>query len=192
LVAVIAEGRIGEPLIVEADFGFRRPLEPDHRLFDLALGGGALLDLGIYPLQLCSLVLGSPEHMVAEGVVGATGVDEVNAAVLRYAGERLGVVKSAIRVGMSCTARISGTEGWIDLPAFMHCPNSLTVTTSAGSEHMDGSYEGNGLRFEIEEVHRCLSEGVVESPIMPLDETLDLAATLDAIRAQLGVVYPGE
>ena len=192
LVAVIAGGRIGEPLIVEADFGFRRPLEPDHRLFDLALGGGALLDLGIYPLQLCSLVLGSPEHMGAEGVVGATGVDEVNAAVLRYAGERLGVVKSAIRVGMSCTARISGTEGWIDLPAFMHCPNSLTVTTSAGSEHMDGSYEGNGLRFEIEEVHRCLSEGVVESPIMPLDETLDLAATLDAIRAQLGVVYPGE
>jgi predicted dehydrogenase len=192
LVDVIGEGRIGTPLFVEADFGFRRPLEPDHRLFDLALGGGALLDLGIYPLQLCSLVLGSPEHVVAEGVVGVTGVDEVNAAVLRYPGERLGVIKSAIRVGMSCTARISGTDGWIELPMLMHCPNSLTVTTSAGSEHMDGSYQGNGLRFEIEEVHRCLSEGLVESPIMPLNETLDLAATLDDIRAQLGVVYPGE
>jgi predicted dehydrogenase len=192
LVDVLAEGRIGEPLLVEADFGFRRPLEPDHRLFDLALGGGALLDLGIYPLQLCSLVLGSPEHVVADGVVGVTGVDEVNAAILRYSGERLGVIKSAIRVRMSCTARISGTDGWIDLPLLMHCPNSLTVTTSAGSELIDGSYEGNGLRFEIEEVHRCLSEGVVESPTMPLDETLDLAATLDSIRAQLGVVYPGE
>jgi predicted dehydrogenase len=192
LVDVIGEGRIGAPLLVEADFGFRRPLEPDHRLFDRALGGGALLDLGIYPLQLCSLVLGSPEHVVAEGVVGVTGVDEVNAAVLRYPGERLGVIKSAIRVGMSCTARISGTDGWIDLPILMHCPNSLTVTTSAGSERIDGSYEGNGLRFEIEEVHRCLSEGLVESPTMPLDETLDLAATLDDIRAQLGVVYPGE
>jgi predicted dehydrogenase len=192
LVDVLAEGRIGEPLLVEADFGFRRPLEPDHRLFDLALGGGALLDLGIYPLQLCSLVLGSPEHVVADGVVGVTGVDEVNAAILRYSGERLGVIKSAIRVRMSCTARISGTDGWIDLPLLMHCPNSLTVTTSAGSELIDGSYEGNGLRFQIEEVHRCLSEGVVESPTMPLDETLDLAATLDSIRAQLGVVYPGE
>jgi hypothetical protein len=95
-------------------------------------------------------------------------------------------------VGMSCTARISGTDGWIDLPMLMHCPNFLTVTTSAGSERIDGSYEGNGLRFEIEEVHRCLSDGLVESPIMPLDETLDLAATLDAIRAQVGVVYPGE
>jgi hypothetical protein len=111
---------------------------------------------------------------------------------MRYSGERLGVVKSAIRVGMSCTARISGTDGWIDLPMFMHCPNFLTVTTSAGSERIDGSYDGNGLRFEIEEVHRCLSEGLSESPIMPLDETLDLAATLDAIRSQVGVVYPGE
>jgi predicted dehydrogenase len=192
LVDVLAGDRIGEPLLVEADFGFRRPLEPDHRLFDLALGGGALLDLGIYPLQLCSLVLGSPEHVAADGVVGVTGVDEVNAAVLRYSGERLGVIKSAIRVRMSCTARISGTDGWIELPMLMHCPNSLTVTTNAGSELIDGSYEGNGLRFEIEEVHRCLSEGLVESPIMPLGETLDLAATLDSIRAQLGVVYPGE
>jgi len=192
LVDVIADGRIGEPLLVEADFGFRRPLEPAHRLFDLALGGGALLDLGIYPIQLCSLVLGSPDHVVADGVVGVTGIDEVNAAVLHYPGERLGVIKSAIRLGMSCTARISGTDGWIDLPAFMHCPSSLTVTSSDGSERLDASYEGNGLRFEIEEVHRCLSEGLVESPIMPLDETLELAATLDDIRAQLGVVYPGE
>jgi len=95
-------------------------------------------------------------------------------------------------VGMSCTARISGTDGWIDLPKFMHCPSFLTVTTSAGPERIEGSYEGNGLRFEIEEVHRCLSEGLRESPIMPLDETLDLAATLDVIRAQVGVVYPGE
>jgi predicted dehydrogenase len=192
LVDVIGEGRIGDPLLVEADFGFRRPLEPDHRLFDRALGGGALLDLGIYPIQLCSLVLGSPEHVVADGIVGVTGVDEVNAAVLRSAGERLGVVKSAIRLGMSCTARIAGTDGWIELPAFMHCPNYLTVTTGAGSERIDASYEGSGLRFEIEEVHRCLSEGLLESPVMTLNETLDIAATLDAIRDQLGVVYPGE
>jgi predicted dehydrogenase len=192
LVEVIGDGRIGEPQLVEADFGFRRPLEPEHRLFDLALGGGGLLDLGVYPLQLCSLVLGTPEHVVADGVVGETGVDEVVAAVLRHHGGRMGVVKASIRVGMSCTARISGTEGWIDLPAFMHCPSSLTVTTSAGPERINGSYEGNGLQFEIEEVHRCLAEGSIESPVMPLDETRALAGTLDAIRSQVGVVYPGE
>ncbi len=192
LVDVIGDGRIGEPLLVEADFGFRRPMEPEHRLFDLSLGGGALLDLGIYPIQLCSLVLGTAERVVADGVVGETGVDEVVAAVLHHRGGKLGVVKAAIRVGMSCTARVSGTVGWIDLPALMHCPNSLIVTTSAGVEQIDGSYQGNGLRFEIEEVNRCLSEGLTESPAIGLEETLALATTLDAIRAQLGVVYPGE
>ena len=148
--------------------------------------------MGIYPLQLCSLVLGAAEHVVAEGVLGATGVDEVVAAVLRHRDGKLGVVKAALRVGMACTARIAGTEGTIDLPALMHCPDSLTVTTRAGSNRIDGSYEGNGLRFEIEHVHRCLSEGRTESPDIPLAETIALATTLDAIRSQIGLVYPGE
>jgi hypothetical protein len=74
----------------------------------------------------------------------------------------------------------------------MHCPNSLKVMSSSGIEEFDGSYEGNGLRFEIEEVQRCLAEGKTESDTMSLDETLALAGTLDAIRAQIGLVYPGE
>src|ERR1700735_99406 len=169
LVDLIGEGRIGEPLLVEADFGFRRPLEPDHRLFDLALGGGALLDLGIYPIQLCSLLLGSPERVVADGVVGETAVDEVVTALLHHPEGRLGVIKAALRVSMTCTARIAGTEGIIDLPAMMHCPNSLTLSSAAGVERIDASYEGNGLRFEIDEVHRCLVEGRTESAVIPLD-----------------------
>ncbi|MDT3446599.1 Gfo/Idh/MocA family oxidoreductase [Pseudofrankia sp. BMG5.37] len=186
LVDVLASGRIGQPLLVEADFGMRWPIRPEHRLFDPDLGGGALLDLGIYPVQLCSLVLGSAEHVAAAGVIGETGVDEQVAAVLRHARGALGVVKAAIRVTMTCTARIAGTDGSIDLPAFMHCPNALTVTTRpGGAEHIDGSYEGNGLQFEIAEVHRCLLEGLTESPVMPLDETIALASTLDAIRAQV-------
>jgi predicted dehydrogenase len=192
LVDVIRTGRIGEPLLVEADFGFRRPIDPQDRLFRLDLGGGGLLDLGIYPIQLCTLVLGHPEHAVAEGVIGETGVDEQVAAVLRHPGGRLGVVKAALRVGMTCTARISGADGWIDIPALMHCPNAISVTTAAGSERIDGSYEGNGLRFEIDEVHRCLAAGERESPVMPLAETVVLAATLDAIRGQIGLVFPGE
>ncbi len=123
LVDVIGEGRIGEPLLVEADFGFRRPVEPDHRHFARELGGGALLDLGIYPVQLCSLVLGPIERVVADGVVGETGVDEVVTAVLHHPAGGLGVAKAALRVTMTCTARIAGTEGVIDLPAMMHCPN---------------------------------------------------------------------
>jgi predicted dehydrogenase len=192
LVDVIGAGRIGEPLLVEADFGFRRPVDPHHRHFARELGGGALLDLGIYPIQLCTLVLGPIERVVSDGVVGETGVDEVVTALLHHPGRRLGVVKAAIRVNMTCTARIAGTEGVIDLPAMMHCPSSLTVSSAAGVDRIDASYEGNGLRFEIDEVHRCLAEGRTESEVMSLDESIALATTLDAIRADLGVVYPGE
>ena len=192
LVDVIGSGHIGEPLLVEADFGFRRPVDPHHRHFARELGGGALLDLGIYPIQLCTLVLGPIERVVADGVVGETGVDEVVTALLHHPEGRLGVVKAAIRVNMTCTARIAGTDGVIDLPAMMHCPNSLTVSSAAGVEHIDASYEGNGLRFEIDEVHRCLAEGRTESAVVPLDESIALAATMDTIRADLGVVYPGE
>ncbi len=192
LVEIVGEGRIGEPLLVEADFGFRRPVDPAHRHFARELGGGALLDLGIYPVQLSTLVLGPIERVVADGVVGQTGVDEVVTALLHHSGERLGVVKAALRVGLTCTARIAGSDGAIDLPAMMHCPNSLTVSGRAGVEHIDASYDGNGLRFEIDEVHRCLAEGLTESTVIPLDESIALATTLDAIRAELGVIYPGE
>ena len=192
LVDVIGEGRIGEPLLVEGDFGFRAPVQPDHRHFALELGGGALLDLGIYPIQLCTLVLGLPDRVVAAGHVGETGVDEQVAALLHHPGGRLGVVKAAIRTPMACTARVAGTEGWIDIPAFLHCPFWLDVNVGGSTERLDTAFEGDGLRFQVEEVHRCLADGRTESDVMPLDETLAIAAILDDIRTQVGVVYPGE
>lgn len=190
LVEVLAEGRIGEVRMVEADFGFRVPVvDPTHRLFDPLQGGGALLDLGIYPVQLCSLVLGPVvEHVVADGAIGSTGVDEEVVAVLRHAGDRFGVVKASLRTSLSCRARIAGTDGSIELPAFHHMPTSLTVVTTAGREKVDCPFEGDGLRFEIAEVHRCLAEGLTESPTMPLDESVSMMETLDEIRRQLGIV----
>ena len=92
---------------------------------------------------------------------------------------------------LACTARISGTDGWIDLPAFMHTPLHLDVTDPRGHERLERPYQGEGLRFEAAEVHRCLRAGLTESPVMPLDETLTLAATLDAVRERIGLVYPG-
>ena len=192
LMDVVRSGRIGEPLLVEADFGFRRALDPDHRLFRADLGGGGLLDLGIYPLQLCTLLLGPVEGVAAQGVIGETGVDEAVAAVLRHSHGRLGVIKAAVRINMACGARVSASDGVIEIPAFMHCPNAIRVLSPAGVEEIDASYEGNGLRFELDEVHRCLADGSTESYVTPLDETLALAGTLDDIRHQIGLVYPGE
>jgi predicted dehydrogenase len=188
LVDVLGEGRIGDPILVEADFGYRTPVVPDDRHFDPALGGGALLDLGIYPLQLCTLVLGLPERVMADGVVGETGVDELVTAVTHHPGDGLGIAKAALRVGLSCEARIAGTDGWIHLPAFMHCPLSLDL----GGEVIDAPFEGEGLRFQVEEIHRCVADGLLESPVMPLSETVALAEVMDDIRAQLGVAYPDE
>lgn len=192
LVDVIAAGRIGEPLLVEADFGWRSAVDPRHRLFDRALGGGALLDLGIYPINLCFLVLGHPVGVAAQGHVGITGVDESVIAVLRHPGERLGVVKTALRIPMTCSARVVGTDGSIEVPAFMHCPTSFTVRTSEGDDVVEAGWEGDGLRYQVDEVHRCLDEGLRESPRMPLSETLAVAEVMDEIRAQVGVRYPGE
>jgi predicted dehydrogenase len=192
LIEVLADGTIGEPLFVEADFGFRREVDPDFRLFRLDLGGGSLLDLGIYPIQLCSLVLGPSEAVVADGTIGATGVDEFVAAVLRHSGDRLSVIKSSLRAPLSCSARIAGTDGVIEIPALMHCPESIRVASAAGIQLIDGSYEGNGLRFEIDEVHRCLESGQLESRLMPWSETLALASTLDSIRTAIGLKFPQE
>jgi predicted dehydrogenase len=187
---LLGEERVGDPRLVEADFGFRRDIDPAHRLFDLALGGGALLDLGIYTAQLIALVLGHPDRVVADGHIGETGVDEQVAAVLHHPGGRLGVMKAAIRTGLACSARISGTDGWIEIPPFMHAPDHLVVGAAGETERIDAPWEGEGQRFQAVEVHRCLREGLTESPVMPLDETLALAGTLDAIRAQIGLTYP--
>jgi predicted dehydrogenase len=193
LVDVLGSGRIGTPLQVEGTFGFRRPVDPTHRLFDLKQGGGALLDLGIYPIQLCTLVLGPIQSLAAGGVIGSTGVDEQVAAVLRHERGGLGVIQAAISVPLACTARVSGSDGWIDLPAFMHCPTSLTVTAGVSPpEVVDASFEGDGFEFEIAEVHRCLAAGLTESPTMPWAETLALAEAMDTVRAQIGLTYPGE
>jgi predicted dehydrogenase len=189
---LLADGTVGTPLVVEADFGFRRPFDPAHRLFDPALGGGALLDLGIYALQLASLVLGPPDRVAAQAHLGRTGVDEQVAAVLHHPAGGLAVVKAAVRVGLSCTARVSGSHGWVELPMFMHAPDHLVVGGSAGTERIDTAWDGEGLRFQAAEVHRCLRTGLTESPIMPLEETLSLAGTLDRVRAEIGLTYPGE
>ena len=110
--------------------------------------------------------------------------------VLHHPGGRLGVIKAAIRTGLSCSARISGTDGWIEVPPFMHAPDHLVVGAAGATERIDAPWEGEGLRFQAIEVHRCLREGLTESPVMPLDETLALAGTLDEIRAQIGLTYP--
>ncbi len=192
LRALLAQGVIGEPRLVDAEFGFVMPYDARHRLFDPALGGGATLDLGIYPVQLGHLVLGAPDQVSAAGHLGRSGVDEHVAATLRHPGGGLTVAKASLTAALRCGATITGTAGTIELPPFMHHPGSLVVRNLEGARVVDAPITGIGLHHEALEVQRCLAVGARESALLPLAESLALATTLDAVRAALGVRYPGE
>jgi predicted dehydrogenase len=187
------EGRLGEVLCVEAGLGFRRPVDPAHRLFDRALAGGATLDVGVYPVAFTSWVLGTPDAVAALGHIGGTDVDEQVAAVLHHPGGQLATIGAAIRAWLPSTARVTGTEGWALLPAMMHRATHVDLGGAGGGhERIEAPFAGEGLRFQAVEVHRCLRKGLTESPDMPLAETCAIAGTLDAIRAEIGMTYPGE
>ena len=189
---LLDEGVIGDVLLVEADFGFALPVDPAHRLYDLAMGGGCLLDLGIYPLQLATMVLGPAASVTAAGHLAETGVDDHTVVSMTHESGALSVSQAAIRVGLANQARISGTAGVIELPSMMHHPRHLDVTTSDSISRVEAPFGGNGLRFQATEVHRCLRAGENESPVMPLAESRRLAAIMDQARAQIGLRYPAD
>jgi predicted dehydrogenase len=114
------------------------------------------------------------------------------AAVLHYAGGALGVIASSIVSMLSCSAQIYGTDGSIELPAFMHCPQHLTVVRSGQSERIECGNEGNGLQYEAAEVARCLKAGLTESPTMPLEETNSIMRSLDIIGARSALCIPAK
>lgn len=190
---LIAEGAIGQVRMVQADFGFRAGVNPKGRLFDPALGGGALLDVGIYVLSVASMVLGPhPEQVTSATTLGQTGVDEQSAMVLRYPGGQLAVLSCAVRTSTPVEARFLGTDGMILLHSPFYKCGALTVKRGGAEEQIDLPLEGNGYNYEAAEVGRCLRAGLLESPAMPLDETLALMELMDGIRAQWGLTYPME
>jgi predicted dehydrogenase len=192
---LIEGGVIGEIQIVAADFGFTAPFDPKSRLYDPDLGGGSLLDVGIYPISLASMLLGQPERIVSMGQIGATGVDEQSAMIFGYEGGAMAVGYATIRCGSYTEATIIGTRGMIRLHAQIGLfrPFELTLRVSGeGDRVIDVPYEGNGYHYEAAEVMRCLRNGETESPVMPLNESLEILRTMDQIRSQWGLKYPSE
>lgn len=193
LRALLAEDAIGEPRMVHADFGFRTNYDPNSRLFDPALGGGALLDVGIYPVSLASMVFGTPDTVLATATLAPTGVDEQCGLVLQYPGGQLAVLSAASRTQTPHNAMINGTRGTIHLQPSWWMSRQITITRPGqDNEVIDLEQQGNGYNYEAAEVARCIRAGMLESPIMPLDETLSIMQTLDTARAQWGLRYPGE
>jgi predicted dehydrogenase len=183
---------IGDVRMLTADFGFRRA-GTDGRLFDPALGGGALLDVGIYPVSLASMIFGAPTQITGLAHLGETGVDEEAAVLLGHDGGKLAVLSTAIRVNTPQTACLCGTLGRVKLHTGWWRGAAMTLEMDAGGEEfLEFPFTGNGYQFEAIEFMECLHAGRAESAVMPLDETLSIMRTLDKLRAGWGLKYPGE
>jgi predicted dehydrogenase len=185
----LAEGRIGEPRLATVDFGFRAAWNPESRLLNPALAGGALLDVGVYVLAYASMIFGRPAQIQAVAHIGETGVDEQTAMVLRYSGGQIASLACAVRTPTPHNARIDGTEGAIEIPAFWHATTARLIRPKETPIEAAGAH---GFQFEIAEAMACLAAGQIESRHMPLDETLAIAETMDEVRRQIGLTYPFE
>ena len=189
---LLASRALGDVRIVIADHNQWFARDPSHRLFDPALGGGALLDLGIYPVSFASMVFGTPTRVTAVSDRAFTGVDATTSAILQYDDGAHSVVTTSLEVAGPNRAVIVGTEARIEIDATFYAPTSFTLIARDGTkvERFVGSVEGRGMQFEAAEVMRCMRAGKLESDVLPLDETLAIMDTLDEIRRQIGLVYP--
>ncbi len=190
---LLADGAIGRPRALNAYFGYAVPFDPSSRLFDPALGGGALLDVGIYPVSLSSMIFGAPVRITGAAHLGETGVDEQSAYILQGDAGQLSVLGAATRTRMIQDAVLMGTAGLIRIHGPWWCTRGLTLSRPGKEDEVFGPpFRGNGYNYQAEEVMNCLHAGALESKIMGLDETLTIMKTMDTIRAQWGLKYPTE
>jgi predicted dehydrogenase len=190
---MLKKGVIGAPEMLTANFGFKAVYNPTSRLFNPEYGGGALLDIGVYPISLSSMIFGNPAMIRALAHIGKTNVDEKIAVVLGHVNSRLSLLHASIRVQTDQEADILGSTGRIKIHAPWWHPTKMSVLIPGAKEQIiDLPYQGNGYNYEIAEVNKCVLAKKPESDIMPLDETLSIMDTLDKIREQIGLKFPSE
>jgi predicted dehydrogenase len=184
---IIGAGELGEIVHFEADHGKYFAPDPTHRLFAPELGGSALLDLGVYPISFASMLLGTPSEIHAEVDAAFTGVDATASMVFRYNDSSAhSVLSCTSSVRTATRACISGSKGRIEIDGDFYAPGGFTfISPSGSSRRYDFDSPGRGLQYEAVEVARCLDAGWLESPIMPLDETVAIMDTMDAVLANL-------
>ncbi|MCX5245544.1 Gfo/Idh/MocA family oxidoreductase [Streptomyces sp. NBC_00201] len=202
---LVDDGAIGEVRSVQADFGLAGHLLPEardgilppsHRLRDPAQGGGSLLDLGVYPVSFAQLLLGEPADVAARATLSEEGVDLQTGALLSFDSGALASVHCSIVGGTATSASVTGSRGRIDIPYGFFFPDRFVLHRDGRdpeefvADPADGAR--GSLRHEAREVMRALRAGETESPLVPLDGTLAVMRTLDAIRDRIGVRYPGE
>ena len=189
---IISDGLLGDIKILAADFGFNAEYDPEWRLFNKSLGGGALLDIGIYPLFLSLLLFGKPNHIEALASIGSTGIDESIGMVLNYQDGKMAILHSSFLINLPTETEIFGTKGSLKMKSMWFMPTDLIYKkTPQKSKNIKVKYKGNGYNYEAEEAANCLLEGKKESGIIPLSFSLDLIELMDSVRQKCGIYYPG-
>ena len=191
---LITGGAIGEIRLVQANFCFRCEYDPEDRLLNPALGGGALLDVGVYNIALAQMIYGKgPIRISSMAHIGQTGVDEQSSMILGYENGAMAVLTCAIRTSTLNEAVIYGTDGFIRIPHMFWHPDRIIVKTGRDEEkEITFNRLGNGYSYEAVEVMQCLRNGEIESSTMPLDASAAIMKTMDQIRQQWNLVYPME
>jgi predicted dehydrogenase len=181
----LAEGALGEIVTVTADHRQWFPEDPKFRLFAPELGGGALLDLGIYPVSFASMLLGTPDRIAAVTDPAFTGVDAQTSMVFGYKSGAQAVLTCTLRAKSPTRASIVGTDARIEIEGDFYAPATVTLLPREGQPtRIESTHEGRGLRHQADEVARRLAAGDLESPLMPLDESITIMETMDAVQAQ--------
>jgi predicted dehydrogenase len=190
---LVRAGRIGEVKHLVADFGFITDYKPEGRLFNPALAGGSLLDIGVYPLFISKLFLGTPATVRAVATPAPTGVDQNCAMALAYNSGATATLFSTIAATTENRCVLYGTLGQLQLSGRFHAATGVQLRlTGAAPEEIPYPISGYGYHFEAAHVQECLAQGLTESPLLPLSFSLELMELLDAVRAQIGLRYPGE
>jgi predicted dehydrogenase len=189
LIELVRDGVIGTVHAVSAELAFTVD-DPAHRLRDIDQAGGALLDMGVYPLTFAWEVLGAATSVQAYGLMSGD-VDGTVGVTLGYPGA-IATVATSIDAHMPARGVVMGSEGWIELDGF-HAARSLVVHRNDREDETHSvTWPGTGYTYEAEEAARCVRAGLLESPMVPMTDTLAIMGQMDEIRRQIGMVYPRE
>ena len=190
LCELAADGAVGEVRSVQVDLGVARVYDPADRLFALELGGGALLDLGVYVVSFAQMLLGTPDTVTVTGSTFPTGVDAEASLLLGYADGRSATLTTSLRYPTPGAARVMGTQGWIDvLPRFHHPDTIVLNRPGSAPETITRPQIGRGYAHELIEVTECLRAGRTESAVMPLADTQAVMDVLGSAARALGVAH---
>ena len=191
---IVASGMLGELRALTADHTQRITSDPLHRINALELGGGALLDLGIYPISFAWDILGAPLSVAASARLGETGADTEVATIMAHESGALSTTISASRAAGPNTAAIIGTDARLEIARVWYTPTSFRVVSHDGTilEDYVSEIEGRGMQFQALAAERYISDGGNDSDVLPIDETVAIMSTLDEVRELVGVRYPGE